>query len=172
MYKRQLLYFDSFLKKSESREELTDQALDYEQEYLLCGKGSDRDNLAQTVEQLLMIRAAMNLLYLLNAADKKAQADGLAAAVSGGNAAAGQIVGFLILSLWALGEAVWDVRGLLDGGKTGFWKTDSTWHLSLDGLLAMEFLEGRPDMEASGSGYEDYIRILLFLEDKLSLIHI
>ena len=161
-----LLYFDSFLKKSESREELADQALDYEQEYLLCGKGSDRDNLAQTVEQLLMIRAAMNLLYLLNAADKKAQADGLAAAVSGGNAAAGLIVGFLILSLWALGEAVWDVRGLLDGGKTGFWKTDSTWHLSLDGLLAMEFLEGRPDMEASGSGYEDYIRILLFLEDK------
>ena len=50
-----LLYFDSFLKKSESREELADQALDYEQEYLLCGKGSDRDNLAQTVEQLLMI---------------------------------------------------------------------------------------------------------------------
>lgn len=161
-----LLYFDSFLKKSESREELADQALDYEQEYLLCGKGSDRDNLAQTVEQLLMIRAAMNLLYLLNAADKKAQADGLAAAVSGGNAAAGLIIDFLILSLWALGEAVWDVRGLLDGGKTGFWKTDSTWHLSLDGLLAMEFLEGRPDMEASGSGYEDYIRILLFLEDK------
>ena len=161
-----LLYFDSFLKKSESREELADQALAYEQEYLLCGKGSDRDNLAQTVEQLLMIRAAMNLLYLLNATDKKAQADGLAAAVSGGNAAAGLIVGFLILSLWALGEAVWDVRGLLDGGKTGFWKTDSTWHLSLDGLLAMEFLEGRPDMEASGSGYEDYIRILLFLEDK------
>lgn len=146
-----LLYFDSFLKKSESREELADQALDYEQEYLLCGKGSDRDNLAKTVEQLLMIRAAMNLLYLLNAADKKAQADGLAAAVSGGNAAAGLIIGFLILSLWALGEAVWDVRGLLDGGKTGFWKTDSTWHLSLDGLLAMEFLEGRPDMEASGS---------------------
>ncbi|CDC50415.1 putative uncharacterized protein [Clostridium sp. CAG:58] len=59
------------------------------------------------------------------------------------------------------------MRGLLDGGKTGFWKTDSTWHLSLDGLLAMEFLEGRPDMEASGSGYEDYIRILLFLEDKV-----
>lgn len=69
-----------------------------------------------------MIRAAMNLLYLLNAADKKARPDGLAAAVSGGNAAAGLIVGFLILSLWALGEAVWDVRGLLDGGKHGFWK--------------------------------------------------
>lgn len=98
---------------------------------------------------------------------RKPRADGQAAAVSGGNAAAGLIIGFLILSLWALGEAVWDVRGLLDGGKTGFWKTDSTWHLSLDGLLAMEFLEGRPDMEASrAAGYEDYIRILLFLVDK------
>lgn len=161
-----LLYFDSFLKKSESRGTLTDQVLDYEQEYLLCGEDSDRENLAQTVEQLLMIRAAMNLLYLLNAPDKKAQADSLAAAVSGGNAAAGLIVGFLIISLWALGEAVWDVRGLLDGGRSSFWKTDSTWHLSLDGLLAMEFLEGRPDTETSGSGYEDYIRILLFLEDK------
>ncbi|MGI5982280.1 MAG: DUF5702 domain-containing protein [Sakamotonia sp.] len=161
-----LLYFDSFLKACEGREALTDQTLDYEQEYLLCGKRSDRENLAQTAEKLLMIRAAMNLLYLLSAPDKKAQADSLAAAVSGGNAAAGLIIGFLVLSLWALGEAVWDVRGLLDGGRTEFWKTDRTWHLSLEGLLAMEFLEGRTDMEASGSGYEDYIRLLLFLEDK------
>lgn len=161
-----LLYFDSFLKACEGREALTDQTLDYEQEYLLCGKRSDRENLAQTAEKLLMIRAAMNLLYLLSAPDKKAQADSLAAAVSGGNAAVGLIIGFLVLSLWALGEAVWDVRGLLDGGRTEFWKTDRTWHLSLEGLLAMEFLEGRTDMEASGSGYEDYIRLLLFLEDK------
>ena len=162
-----LLYFDSFLKACEGREALTDQTLDYEQEYLLCGKRSDRENLAQTAEKLLMIRAAMNLLYLLSAPDKKAQADSLAAAVSGGNAAVGLIIGFLVLSLWALGEAVWDVRGLLDGGRTEFWKTDRTWHLSLEGLLAMEFLEGRTDMEASGSGYEDYIRLLLFLEDKM-----
>lgn len=161
-----LLYFDSFLKACEGREALTDQTLDYEQEYLLCGKRSDRENLAQTAEKLLMIRAAMNLLYLLSAPDKKTQADSLAAAVSGGNAAVGLIIGFLVLSLWALGEAVWDVRGLLDGGRTEFWKTDRTWHLSLEGLLAMEFLEGRTDMEASGSGYEDYIRLLLFLEDK------
>lgn len=160
------LYFDSFLGKCSGREELKGQALSYEQEYLLCGKSADRENLAGTVEELLMVRGAMNLLYLLNSAEKKVQADELAMAVSGGNVPVQFILSFFILTLWAFGEALRDVRCLLEGGKIPFWKDDSTWKLDLSGLLSLELVNGRAESSLGGSDYEDYLRILFLLKNK------
>ena len=161
-----LLYFASFLRSDSGRSEPGQEVLSYEQEYLLCGKPSDRENLAGTVEQLLMVRGAMNLLYLMNSAEKRKLAEGLALAVSGGSAPVQLIITFLVLSLWAFGEAVQDMRGLLDGGCVPFWKDDSNWRLSLEGLLALEFLEGRTENSAEGSDYGDYLRVLFFLKDR------
>ena len=67
------LYFSSFLKENESEPS----ALRYEMEYLLAGKKSDRENLKDAVNQVLTLRGAMNLLFLLNSPDKKAEADKL-----------------------------------------------------------------------------------------------
>ena len=171
------MYFDSFLGPCREREPVLDQALSYEQEYLLCGKKSDRENLSETAERLLMIRAAMNLVYLMSATDKREQANGLAMAVSGGVGPAQFVICFFILTLWALGEAVLDVRELIHGNSAEFWKDDSTWKLELDGLLSLEFLggvSGKGDpgrVETSEANenrceYEDYLGILLFLENK------
>ena len=161
-----LLYFDSFLDPCSGRGEVEGQALSYEQEYLLCGKASDRENLSEAVEQLLMMRGAMNLLYLIRSPEKREQADGLALAVSGGNVPVQFIVSFFILSLWALGEAVGDVRELMDGGSVPFEKDDESWRLSLEGLLSLDFPDGKAEGVRDGSGYEDYLRILLFLKDR------
>lgn len=160
------LYFDSFLGRCEGREPLNDQTLLYEQEYLLCGNAADEENLKETAEQLLMIRGAMNLFYLMGSLEKKAQADELALAVSGGNAPVQFILSFFILTLWALGEAVWDVRCLLDGGRVPFWKNEGTWKLSLNGLLSLDFLNGKAETVTGGSSYKDYLRILFFLKDR------
>jgi len=160
------LYFDSFSGACSDREPLEDQALLYEQEYLLCGKASDEKNLEGTAEKLLAVRGAMNLVYLLNTPEKKIQADELALSVSGGNAPVQLILSFFILTLWALGEAVWDVRCLLDGGKVPFWKTTGTWRLGISGLLELEFLNGRQEGDSTGSSYAEYLKLLLFLEDQ------
>jgi len=160
------LYFDSFLGPCKDRKPLENQVLLYEQEYLLCGKSSDKENLEGTVERLLMLRGAMNLLYLINDAGKKSQADELALAVSGGNAPVQFILSFFILTLWALGEAIWDVRCLMEGGKVSFWKNEGTWKLGLEGLLALDFLNGKAESNTSGSDYKDYLRILFFLENR------
>ena len=82
----------------------------------------------------------MNLLYLLNSPDKKAEAEALAAAVTAGIIPAQMAVSFLILTLWAFGEAVLDVKTLLAGGRVSFWKTDATWKTGLSGLLDQSFL--------------------------------
>lgn len=160
------LYFDSFLGKCSGRGELEKQALSYEQEYLLCGKSADKENLAGAVEELLMVRGAMNLLHLINSPEKRTQADELAAAVSGGNVPVQFILTFFILTLWAFGEAVWDVRGLLEGGKVPFWKDESTWRLGLSGLLSLEFLSGKAENFSNGNDYEDYLRVLFLLKNK------
>ncbi len=161
-----LMAFDSFLEEKEFGIGRDEKELVYEQEYLLNGKGSDRKNLESTVLTLIGIRSASNLLYLLGSADKYAEASKCAALVSGGVAPLAVIMTFLLLTLWAMAEAVVDVRTLLKGKNIPFFKDDKSWALSVDGLLSQTFLN--PDTgkdDGDGSGYEDYLRMLLFLEN-------
>ena len=61
-----------------------------------------------------------------------------------------------------------DVRSLLAGKKAAVTKDDTSWQLSLAGLMKL----GTKDDAGSGAdiengiAYEDYIRMLLFLEGK------
>ena len=55
------LYFSSFLVENKTETS----RLKYEMEYLLAGKKSDRENLKEAVNQVLTLRGAMNLLFLL-----------------------------------------------------------------------------------------------------------
>ena len=156
------LYFSSFLKENESEPS----ALRYEMEYLLAGKKSDRENLKDAVNRVLTLRGAMNLLFLLNSPDKKAEADALAAAVSVGIVPAQMALSFFILTLWAFGEAVLDVKMLLAGGKIPFWKTEGTWKTCLSGLLDQSFLKETGESSGDGRTYTEYLSCLIFLMDR------
>lgn len=138
----------------------------YEMEYLLFGKDTDKENLIQTVEMLLAVREGMNLIHILGDSEKRSQARTLAASIVG---AAGllplvSITAFLIMGLWAFGEAVADIRALLNGGKVPVLKGKEDWCLSLDGLL--EFAaKGRvreSESRESGLRYQQYLTIFLF----------
>lgn len=140
--------------------------LSYEQEYILCGKAADRENLKAAVEELLAVRGALNLLYLLSSPDKKSSADALAASVSAGSAPVQVVLSFFILSLWSFGESVLDLRILLNGGKVPVWKDDLSWKLGIEELLSLGFLKDRPDGGERGYQYKDYMRILLLMENR------
>lgn len=156
------LYFSSFLEESGSEPSV----LKYEMEYLLAGKKSDRENLKDAVNRVLTLRGAMNLLFLLNSPDKKAEVDALAAAVSVGIMPAQMALSFFILTLWAFGEAVLDVKTLLAGGKVPFWKTEGTWKTSLSGLLDQSFLRESGKTSGEGRSYTEYLSCLMFLMDR------
>lgn len=156
------LYFSSFLEESGAESSV----LKYEMEYLLAGKKSDRENLKDAVNRVLTLRGAMNLLFLLNSPDKKAEADALAAAVSAGIVPAQMALSFFILTLWAFGEAVLDVKTLLAGGKVPFWKTEGAWKTSLSGLLDQSFLRETGETSEDGRSYTEYLSCLMFLMDR------
>ncbi len=161
-----LLNFDSFRERCERTLASGNQVLHYEQEYLLWGNDSDRDNLKETVEKLLTIRGAMNLLFLLQSPEHQAEVEGFTLAISGGFAPLQVVLSALIFSLWAFGEAVWDVKLLMQGDSVAFWKTSMEWKLNMEELMNFQFLEQPQSTNRDGNDYKDYMRILFFLTDR------
>lgn len=136
-----------------------------ETEYVIYGKETDTDNLSETVKTLIEIRTGLNLAYLYTDSTRRNEARTLALGITGafGLTPLVTVVTFFVLSVWALGQAVCDVRDLLEGGRVPFMHNGESFYLSLSGLL--EFASGslagssRPD---KGLKYRDYLRILLF----------
>lgn len=143
-------------------------ALLYEMEYLIGGNGRDEANLSSAVHRLLAIREGLNLVHILSDGAKRAEARNLALAVTGLAAATPlvMVTAFFIMSVWALGEALMDVRGLLAGRKVPVIKGPEDWTLSLDGLLE---IGSSRKVEAGGGerglGYQSWLKILLFLDE-------
>ncbi len=138
----------------------------YELEYILCGDAQERENLSGTVTRLVMLRSGLNLAHILTDAGKRQEARSLAAAIVGGTGILPlvSVMAFFVMTQWALGEAIVDVKCLLNGEKIPLIKSASQWQLDLDGLLHMG-REGSISREAAGTeglDYCGYLRILLF----------
>ena len=51
-----------------------DAMLNYEIEYILYGKNSDKQNLAEMTKELALIRSGFNMLYIMTDSEKKEEA--------------------------------------------------------------------------------------------------
>lgn len=142
--------------------------LAYEIEYMIGKEDMDEANLIRVVNRLLMIREGLNMIYLLSDQQKREEARNLAMAVTGvlGLSPLVLLTTFFILSVWALGEALMDVRGLFDGKKVMIFKASEDWTLTIDELLRM----GREGHVTTGGGvrgltYLSWLKVLLFMEE-------
>ncbi len=133
-------------------------------EYVLCGKNSDQDNLAGTVNCLLALREAANLVYLAKDAQKQGEMEAMAGviAASFGVPAAMPVVKMALAVCWAFAESILDLRELLDGGKVALFKTAESWQLSLEQLpKLLETGDQSRKNAPGGMEYSDYLRLLL-----------
>lgn len=144
--------------------------LDYQLEYILAGKSSDRENLKTVVNKLMLIRFVPNFTFIMTDSQMRAEAEAAATAlctllmVPEIIAAVTQV----ILLAWAYGETVMDLRALLSGKHVATVKSRETWQLSLESLMRLGTQEDPGEgMDAeTGMDYRDYLRMLLFLEQK------
>lgn len=145
-------------------------ALDYEMEYILAGKDSDKENLEAVVNKLMIIRFLPNYTYIQTDGEMKAEAEVLAATLCTLAAvpAISSAVAQGILLAWAFGETIVDIRSLLSGNKVSLVKSKESWQLQLSSLLTLGTKEdGTEGMDnESGLDYKEYLRMLLFLEKK------
>ena len=147
-------------------DQITEGAVDYELEYILCGKNTDEKNLKEVIKRLLLMREGANFLYLTGDAAKKQEADAMAFLLTGWIPIAGvqTITSYALLLAWAYGESLLDVRELMAGGKVPLLKNAQDWKLSLDQIISLDsLLEGTDGSSANGLSYVEYLQILFII---------
>lgn len=164
--------------KETSEDKLTEQnvgvpgtgGLAYEIEYLLNGKDTDEENLAAVINQLITIREGLNLIHILSDSTKRHAAEELAAVITGiaGLSPLVLLTTFFIMSIWALGESLMDIRNLLAGKRVAIVKTASDWSLGLENLLTLG-REGQMDSKGGEKGltYLSWLKILLLMSETI-----
>ncbi len=147
--------------------ELEKSFMKYQIEYIVAGEKSDMENLEKVIKRLIRWRETANLIYLLSDTGKCAEAELLALTLTSifQIPALVKLVQASILFAWAYLESLADVKCLLKGGKVPLMKTSADWKTGISNLK--DFSGNIPDGENQGRGlnYQDYLRIMLFLED-------
>ena len=144
--------------------------LDYEQEYIVFGKSSDKDNFKAAVSSISAIRLGCNMTYILTDTQKKSEPYKLAMAALGFTGMAVLVKGlqYVILTAWALGETVVDMRMLLAGKKVPLLKKKGEWKLELNDLIAGKLdidEEKKDDKNDEGMDYGQYLAAVMLLKD-------
>lgn len=145
---------------------LPDASLQYEIEYVLCGKNKDSDNLEDVINQLVLLRSGFNLACIMVDKEKKAETNACSLMILGftGSPAIVQLGQCLLMSAWAYGEAINDVGILMNGGKVCLAKTNADWNTGFMEVMTLNFRKEARQQE--GLSYEDYLRILLYLSNR------
>ncbi len=162
------LLFDQYVfeKCGNYRNPLEKSCLKYQIEYMIYGNSGDKENLSDMATALLALREAANLTYLFTDAGKVGEADAMAAVLAAVILlpALQPLIKTAILFAWAYLESVQDVKSLFAGGKVPLLKDASTWQTSLAGIFAPgATTHGQGG--GNGLGYEEYLRIMLYLQD-------
>ena len=142
-------------------------SLDYQIEYIIGGKASDKKNLKKVVTKMILLREAYNYLYLQADPSAFEETSSLATALLGwtGNAALIESLREALLVYWAYGESLYDVRILMHGGRVPLVKTPDDWHVPMNKLYYLEELLKKADhISGKGEDYSDYLRLLLNMQ--------
>ena len=160
-----LTYLSGYMDKNENG------ALSYELEYLVGKKSSDIENLKSVVTKLLSIREASNFLYLISDSISMAEAEAMAILLVGAtaNPVLIETVKIGLVTAWALGESILDVRAILAGKKISLLKSEESWTLELENLGVLSNTNMMAKESSWGLGYEEYLGILLLLEKEQNL---
>ena len=138
---------------------------DCEVEYILHGKASQNVNKTLAAGQLLLVRFGFDTLHVYTDPKKKELATAAAAALAGWwtGGAGIPVISNLIMCGWGMGEALLDVRELLDGKKVPVIKSEGDWKLDI-GLPK----GGRKTDSVLSFSYHDYLRLFLMVLDEKS----
>lgn len=159
-------HFKSYCKKSIEFQR-PDSLLNYELEYLMEGRGSDRDNIEAWLRRLVLTRTTLNYLTINQDGKKSQLAYEMALAALGFTGIeplirAGQQ--FILLG-WGYEEALIDVRILLQGGQVSLWKGTEEFSISFGELFSFsrEVVQrkARERKKEGAMDYEDYLSLFL-----------
>ncbi len=136
----------------------------YEVEYILGGKTSENANLQKVKAYISAFREVLNTAHIMADPEKMSKAAAYAASIP---TPGDPIETAVIVALWASAETENDVKRLLEGKNVALIKTKSQWALSLEAAVANLFVSWyKSPSDEEGQDYEDYLAMLLLVEDE------
>lgn len=113
--------------------------LDYEWEYLASGGGSDKGNLEQVINRMVLMRTVINTGILFASSSKRETAYAAALAVVGftGLEPLVRFTQTLFIILWGISEALVDVAGILQGRQVPLIKAEKDLAVKFTDLFVM-----------------------------------
>jgi hypothetical protein len=135
-----------------------------EVEYILHGDFSDDDNYHYIRAELFVMRNTLNFAHINSDPQKLKKAEAIAALLTLGK---GYKVGApVVIEAWAAAETENDLMLLEAGKKVALIKGKSNWAVPISNTLEYLWKDNyvKPN-DMSGYDYQDYLRILLYLED-------
>ncbi len=136
-----------------------------ETEYILKGSFSDESNYRAVRTDLFIMRNVLNLAHIYSDPVKQAKVKAVAAELSFG--AAEPVAEPVVAEAWAAAETENDLRLLEDGKPVALIKNGSNWAVPISNTLEYLWKGGYTEPKLkSGNTYEDYLRILLYFEDR------
>lgn len=165
-------FFQEYLLQYMGRygQEMAEDALKYQIEYLIVGKDNDTENLRSIANRICALREAANAMYLWSDAEKRSEAELVADLICSAIALPeiAPVLEIVIILGWAYAESVYDVKTLFSGGRVPLMKDQNSWHYGLDGALSGTLEDSTS--EGQGLSYADYLRIFMSLTglDKLT----
>ena len=162
-----LKHFGNYQEKKEKT------VLQYETEYILGGKSSDKENLTIVVRKLLAVRAGLNMISFYQDPEKTAEAETIAVAVLGFTGMPALVAGLkmIIISTWCLAEGLCDLKTLMAGNKIALIKKPYEWTITAVGLKNFSKTVLPAATDDSGLGYQEYLRLLLLMESQSDLAY-
>ncbi len=157
-------YIDEKFSSALDRQEDEGRYLQYEKEYIICGKKSDPGNLKGTKTRLIALREALNMAYLHTDSEKSSQI--LAAAELISPPPLVPATQETIIAAWALAESINDYKRLINGKKVPLMKDDKSWAIDIESVINNKESGYIDTEDGEGSDYEDYLDALIYIMDE------
>lgn len=160
-------HFTNVLTADKQREH----CLAYEEEYLICGHLSDKDNLAGIVERSMLWRTTTNFISIMSSAQKRKLAYETALLIAGvtGIEPLIRVTQTLIMLVWSLEEAMVDTAALLQGKEVPLLKAGDEFAVAYEDILLINhekiqtLASKMTKLSGSSLSYDEFVNIVLFL---------
>jgi len=168
-------HFYGFSLNQELQERRKPSALNYEREFFLFGKNTDKDNLEAVIMKLVLIRTVLNFTSILADQSKRNEAKLIASALVGftGLPILVSITQSILMILLALASGLVDTCALLMGKQVPviLRKIDLRYADLL--LMTGDYIHKKAESykNEAGVSYSDYITFFMFLTDQKKLAY-
>lgn len=156
----------------EEKNDVQEQVLAYEKEYLIKGQPSDLDNLKRVANDILLLRFINNYIFTGRDAEIQSQVNLMASALTGvvGIPQTAKAVQIMLRAALSYGESLLELHTLFEGGKISLTKDRENWNLELKTMVKQLKEKKTVKKGRHNISYKDYLKVLLFMKGNSTIL--